>query len=93
MPEAGSLCGNGFIPSEASSLCNENEQIVMVVNILPLSVLQAARLFDSLFLKVSVDQLSHNLYIPIRNPQGGGVEISSFSGDKSLGSRGSSREI
>jgi hypothetical protein len=36
MSEAGSLWGNGFIPSEASSLCDENEQIVMVVNILSL---------------------------------------------------------
>ena len=36
MPEAGSLWRNGFVPSEASSLCNENEQIVMVANILPL---------------------------------------------------------
>jgi hypothetical protein len=34
------------------------------------------------FLKVSVDQFSQNRYIPIRNPQGGGVDTSSFSGKK-----------
>jgi hypothetical protein len=28
--------------------------------------------------KVSVDQFSQNMYIPINNPQGGGVDISSF---------------
>jgi hypothetical protein len=33
------------------------------------------------------------LYIPIRNPQGGGADISSFSGEKSLGSEGNIREI
>jgi len=43
---------------------------------------QKAHLFDSFFLKVSVDQLSQNLYIPIRNPQGGGEDFSSFSGKK-----------
>jgi len=34
----------------------------------------------SLFLKVLVDQFSQNMYIPIKNPQGGGADISSFSG-------------
>jgi hypothetical protein len=33
------------------------------------------------------------MYIPINNPQGGGVDISSFSGKKSLGSEGNFREI
>jgi hypothetical protein len=41
--------------------------------------LQAAHFVDSFFLKVSVDQLSQNLYVPIKNQQGGGVDISSFS--------------
>jgi uncharacterized protein (TIGR02118 family) len=34
----------------------------------------AAHFSTSFFLKVSVDQLSKNLYIPIRNQQGGGAE-------------------
>jgi hypothetical protein len=33
------------------------------------------------------------MYIPINNPQGGGADISSFSGGKSLGSEGNVREI
>jgi hypothetical protein len=48
---------------------------------------QTAHLFDSLFLKVSVDQFSQNLYIPIGNPQGGGADISSFSWEKSRGQK------
>ena len=31
-----------------------------------------AHFFDSLFLRVSVDQFSQNRYIPIRDPKGGG---------------------
>jgi hypothetical protein len=33
-------------------------------------------------MKVSVDQFSQNGYVPIRNPQGGGADISSFLGKK-----------
>jgi hypothetical protein len=33
------------------------------------------------------------MYIPINNPQGGGADVSSFSGEKSLGSEGDFREI
>jgi len=33
------------------------------------------------------------MYIPINNQQGGGVVISSFSGEKSLGPEGNVREI
>ena len=33
-------------------------------------------------MKVSVDLLSKNLYIPINNPQGSGVDFSSLSGEK-----------
>jgi hypothetical protein len=47
---------------------------------------QTAHFFDPSFLKVSVDQFSQNRYIRARNPQGGGADISSFSGEKSLGS-------
>jgi hypothetical protein len=43
--------------------------------------------FDCFFLKVSVDQFSWNLYIRIRNPQGGGADISSFSGKKAWGQK------
>jgi hypothetical protein len=43
---------------------------------------QSAHLFDSFFLKVSVDQCSQNLYIPVSNQQGGGADISSASGKK-----------
>jgi hypothetical protein len=32
------------------------------------------------------------MYIPVRNPQGGGADFSSFSG-KNLGSKGNFREI
>jgi hypothetical protein len=53
-----------------------------------LRAFQPAHLFDPFFLKVSIDPLSQNRYIPIRNPQGGGKGISSFSGEKSLGSEG-----
>ena len=48
--------------------------------------------FLSLFLKVSVEQLSQNLYIPINNPQGGG-DISPFSGKKPGGTRTLSSNI
>jgi hypothetical protein len=47
-----------------------------------LQVEQTAHFFESFFLKVSVDQFSQSRYIPIRNPQGGGADISSFSGKK-----------
>jgi hypothetical protein len=43
---------------------------------------ETAHFFDSFFLKVSVDPFSQNRYIPIRNLQGGGADISSFSGKK-----------
>jgi hypothetical protein len=43
---------------------------------------QTPHLFDSSFLKVSVDQFSQNRYIPINNLQGGGADISSFGEDK-----------
>ena len=33
------------------------------------------------------------MYIPINNPQGGGVDISSFTREKDLGSEGNFREI
>jgi hypothetical protein len=33
------------------------------------------------------------MYIPSGNPQGGGADISSFSGEKSLGSEGNVGEI
>jgi len=52
-----------------------------------------AHFFEIFFLKVSVDQPSQNLYIPIRNPQGGGADISSFSWEKSLVSEGNVRKI
>jgi hypothetical protein len=58
-----------------------------------LQVLQTAHFFESFFLKVSVDQFLQNRYIPINNPKGGGVDISSFSEGKSLGSPGNFREI
>jgi hypothetical protein len=45
-------------------------------------VLQAAHFFESLLLKVSIDQFSQNRYIPITNPQGGGADVYSFSGKK-----------
>jgi hypothetical protein len=45
-------------------------------------VLQAAHFFNSLFLKVSVDQFSQNRHIPIRNSHGGGTDTFSFSGRK-----------
>jgi len=48
---------------------------------------QTAHFFDSFFLKVSVDQFSQNMYIPINNPQGGGAGISYFSGEQILGVR------
>ncbi len=44
-------------------------------------------MFDPFFLKVSIDQLSQNLYIPIRNQQGGGPDISSFSWEKAWGQK------
>jgi hypothetical protein len=50
-------------------------------------VLQTAHFFDSFLLKVSVDQLSQNLYIPIKNQQGGGEDVSSFSGEKAWGQK------
>jgi len=43
---------------------------------------QTAHFFDSFFLKVSVDQFLQSRYIPINDPQGGGADISSFSGNK-----------
>jgi len=54
---------------------------------------QTAHFLDYSFLKVSVDQFSLNRYIPIRNQQGGVADISSFSGEKSLGSEENFREI
>ena len=39
---------------------------------------QTSHFFDSFFLKVSVGQFSQSRYIPIRNQQGGGADISSF---------------
>jgi hypothetical protein len=55
-------------------------------------VLQAAHLFDPIFLKVSVDQFSLNMYIPINNPQGGGAKFLRLQ-EKSLGAEGNFREI
>jgi hypothetical protein len=43
---------------------------------------QTAHFSDSFFLKVSVDQFPQNLYIPIRDPQDGGADISSFQAKK-----------
>jgi hypothetical protein len=44
--------------------------------------LQTSHFFDYSFVKVSVDQFSENRYIPIRNQQGGGADISSFPGKR-----------
>jgi hypothetical protein len=53
---------------------------------------QTAHFFNP-FLKVSVDQFSQSRYIPIRKQPGGGADISSFSGGKSLRSEGNFYEI
>jgi hypothetical protein len=38
-------------------------------------------------MKVSVDQFSQNMYIPINNPKGGGEDISSLSGKNAWGQK------
>ena len=48
-------------------------------------MLQTAHFFDSFFLKVPIDLFSQNLYIPIKNQQGGGADISSFLRKKAWG--------
>ena len=82
-----------FAPRTLYYISIRNLQFLNMAPDIDLKVLQPAHFFDYSFLKVSVDQFSLNMYIPIRNPQGGGADISSFAGEKSLGSEANFREI